>query len=119
MARQYFGADNAASAVGRRFRLERDTNPNAWIEVVGVARDTGTANLQGDLIDPTPQLFYRPFTQWDLPPTTVLARTSLDAAGLVGDMQRELRAANVGALRSVRSAYRRSSFSVLQCSLGA
>ena len=53
------------------------------------------ADLQGDLIDPTPQLFYRSFAQWDLPPTTVLARTSLDAAGLVGAMQRELRAVNV------------------------
>ena len=103
MARQYFAAlkgrrytgDNTASAVGRRFRLERDTNANAWIEVVGVVRDTGTADLPGDLIDPTPQLFYRSFTQWDLPPTTVLARTSLDAAGLVGAMQRELRAVNV------------------------
>jgi len=95
MARQYFGADNTASAVGRRFRLERDTNANAWIEVVGVARDTGTADLQSDLIDPTPQLFYRSFAQWDLPPTTVLARTSLDAAGLVGALQRELRAVNV------------------------
>jgi len=98
MARQYFAAlkgprynaGNAASAVGRRFRLERDTGPNAWIEVVGVARDTRT-----DLIDPTPQLFYRSFTQWDLPPTTVLARTSLDAAALVGAMQRELRAVNL------------------------
>ena len=60
-----------------------------------MARDTGTADLQGDLIDPTPQLFYRSFAQWDLPPTTVLARTSLDAAGLVGAMQRELRAVNV------------------------
>ena len=48
----------------------------------------------GDLVDPTPQLFYRSFAQWDLPPTTVLARTSLDAAGLVGAMQRELRGVN-------------------------
>jgi predicted permease len=95
MARQYLGADDTASAVGRRFKLERDSDTNAWIEVVGVARDTGTADLQGDLIDPTPQLFYRSFAQWDLPPTTVLAHTSLDAAGLVGAMQRELRAVNV------------------------
>jgi putative ABC transport system permease protein len=95
MARQFFGAGDTASAVGRRFRLERDTDANAWIEVVGVARDTGTADRQGDLIDPTPQLFYRSFAQWDLPPTTVLARTSLDAAGLVGSMERELRAVNV------------------------
>jgi ABC-type antimicrobial peptide transport system permease subunit len=95
MARQYFGAGDpagAARAIGRRFRLERDTDATGWIEVVGVARDTGTANLDGDLIDPIPNLFYRSFTQWDLPPTTVLARTSLDAAGLVGVMQRELRA---------------------------
>jgi putative ABC transport system permease protein len=89
MARQYFGAVNA---VGRRFRLEQDAN--AWFEVVGVARDTGTADLQGDLVDPTPQLFYRSFTQWDLPPNTVLARTSLEGAGLVGSMQREMRAVN-------------------------
>jgi ABC-type antimicrobial peptide transport system permease subunit len=90
MARQYFGDVNA---VGRRFRFEPDTNP--WIEVIGVTRDTGTADLQGDLVDPTPQLLYRSFTQWDVPPTTVLARTSLDAAGLSAAMQRELRAVNV------------------------
>jgi hypothetical protein len=84
MARQYFGTGNAASAVGRRFRLERDPGANAWIEVVGVVPDTGTADRQGDLIDPTPHLFYRSFTQWDLPPTAVLARTSLDASGLAG-----------------------------------
>jgi ABC-type antimicrobial peptide transport system permease subunit len=96
MARQYFGAVNAAafsSAVGRRFRFEQDTN--SWIEVIGVVQDTGTADLTGDLVDPTPQLFYRSFAQWDLSPTTVLARTSLDATGLVGAMQRELRAVNV------------------------
>jgi predicted permease len=96
MARQYFGAGaSAAIAVGRRFRLERDTNANAWIEVVGVARDTGTADLPGDLVDPTPQVFYRSFIQWELPPTTVLAHTALDPIGLVGAMQRELRAVNV------------------------
>jgi ABC-type antimicrobial peptide transport system permease subunit len=95
MARQDFGADNTASAVGRRFRLEQDTNANSWIEVVGVARDSGTADLQSDLIDGAPRVFYRSFAQWDLPPTTVLARTSLDAAVLVGAMQRELRAVNV------------------------
>src|SRR5688572_14394231 len=89
MARQYFGADNSATAVGRRFRLELDTDENAWIEVVGVARDTGTADLGGDLIDPTPQLFYRSFAQWDLPPTTVLARTSFDAAALAGAIDRK------------------------------
>jgi predicted permease len=95
MARQYFGNGDAASAVGRRFRAARDTSPDAWIEVVGVARDTGTADLQGDVVDPTPQLFYRSFAQWDLPPTTVLAQTSADARGLVVAMQRELRAVNI------------------------
>jgi predicted permease len=89
MARQYFGTGDAAGAVGRRFRLERDPDANVWIEVIGVARDTRTA-----LIDPKLQLFYRSFAQWDAPPTTVLARTSLDAAGLAGAMQRELRAVN-------------------------
>ncbi len=93
MARQYFGGD-AASAVGRRFRIERDADPDAWIEVVGVARDAGTADLQGDIVSPIPQVFYRPFEQWHLPPTTVIARTSLDAEGLVVAMQRELRAVN-------------------------
>jgi putative ABC transport system permease protein len=91
MARQYFGAD-VADAVGRRFRVEQDAN--GWIEVVGVARDTGTADLSGDLVDPTPQLMYRSFAQWGLSPTTVIARTSLEPAGLVGAMQRELRAVN-------------------------
>jgi putative ABC transport system permease protein len=95
MARQFFGADNSARAVGRRFRFEQDTNANSWIEIVGVARDSGTADRQRDLIDGAPGVFYRSFVQWDLPPTTVLARTSLDAAALVGAMQRELRAVNV------------------------
>jgi predicted permease len=89
MARQYFGTGNAASAVGRRFRLEREPDASGWIEVVGVARDTRAA-----LIDPRPQVFYRSFAQQDLPPTTVLARTTLDASALVGAMQRELRAVN-------------------------
>ena len=47
MARQYFGTGEPAAAVGRRFRLDRDPDANAWIEVVGVARDTGTADLAG------------------------------------------------------------------------
>jgi putative ABC transport system permease protein len=89
MARQSFGAVNA---VGRRFRLEHDAN--VWFEVVGVARDTGTADLQGDLVDPTSQLFYRSFTQSDVLPTTIVARTRLDAASLIGGMQREMRSVN-------------------------
>jgi len=89
MARQYFGS---ANAVGRRFRPERDVT--GWMEVVGVARDTGTANLGSDLVDPRPQLFYRPFAQAGLLPDTVLARTSLNAEDLLVPMQRELRAVN-------------------------
>ena len=54
-----------------------------------MARDT-----RADLIDPKPQVFYRSFAQCDLLPTAVYARTSLDATGLVGAMQRELRAVN-------------------------
>jgi len=61
MATRQFGAVNA---VGRRFRLEHDAT--YWIELVGVARDTGTADLLDDLLDPTPQLFYRSFTQWNV-----------------------------------------------------
>jgi ABC-type antimicrobial peptide transport system permease subunit len=89
MARQYFGEVNA---VGRRFRIETDTN--SWMEVVGVVRDTGTADRGGDLVDPIPQLFFRSFVQSGLSPTTILARTSLDASALIGDMQQELRALN-------------------------
>ena len=89
MARQHFGG---VDAVGRRFRIDQDSN---WIEVVGVARDTKTADLEGDLVDPTPYLFYRSSPQWNRPSNTVVARTSLDAASLVGAMQRELRAVNV------------------------
>jgi len=93
MAREYFGTGNPAGAVGRRFRLELNTDAGGgWIEVVGIVPDTGTADLQDDLIDPRPQLVYRSFAQWDVPPTTVLARTSLDAGGLLAAMQRELRA---------------------------
>jgi len=91
MARQCFGAENTASVVGRRFRLEREANANPWIEVVGVVRDTGTADLLGDLSNHNSPMFYRSYEQWGLQPTTVLARTSLDAAALVGAMQREMR----------------------------
>src|SRR6266542_4235021 len=66
MARQYFGGVNA---VGRRFRFEADTD--GWIEVVGVVRDTGTADLQGDLVDPTPQL-------WKSTPKTASKRPTTD-----------------------------------------
>jgi len=84
MARQYFGTPNA---VGRRFRIDQDPN---WMEVVGVVGDTGTDDLQDDLLDPSPRLFFRPFAQWNQPPNAILARTSGDAAPLVAAMQREL-----------------------------
>ena len=96
MARQYFGAATPADAVGRRFRLERDTarTPgsrwSAW-------RATPARPICRRSADPARHLFYRSFAQWDLPPTTVLARTSLDAAALVGAMQRELRAVDADA----------------------
>jgi putative ABC transport system permease protein len=89
MARQYFGGGDVAGVIGRRFRPEADASADAWIEVVGVARDTRTS-----LVDPMPEAFYQSFAQSDHPPTTVVARTSLDAAALVGVMQRELRAVN-------------------------
>ena len=87
MARQYFGAVNA---VGRRFRMESDAS--SWMEVIGVVRDAGTADRTGDLVDPTPQVFFRSFVQWGVTPTTILARTSLDASALAGAMLREVRA---------------------------
>jgi len=87
MARQYLGTVNA---VGRRFRFEQEGS--GWFEVVGVARDTGTADRQGDLVDPTSQLFYRSFAQADVSPDAAIARTSADAVALAGAMQRELRA---------------------------
>ncbi len=85
MARQYFGGVNP---VGRRFRIGQD---KSWIEVVGVAGDTGTSDPGSDLVDPTPDLVYRPPAQSGVVADTVIARTSLDAVALVGSMQRELR----------------------------
>jgi macrolide transport system ATP-binding/permease protein len=87
IARQYFGTVNA---VGRRFRREND--PNSWTEVIGVVRDTGTGDFDDDVLDPIPPSFYRSYTQIDAPPTTIIARTSGDAAALLVAMQRELRA---------------------------
>ena len=84
MARQYFGA---VDAVGRRFRLEND--PNSWTEVIGVVRDTGTGDLDNDVLDPIGPSFYSSYTQSGSTPTTVLARTSGDAAPLVAAMQRD------------------------------
>lgn len=87
MARQHFGVVNA---VGRRFRSPND--PDSWTEVIGVVSDTGTGNFDDDVLDPIAPPFYRSYTQSGSLPTTVLARTSGDAAALVAAMQRELRA---------------------------
>ncbi len=90
MARQHFGAVNA---VGRRFRSP--TDPDSWTEVIGVVGDTGTGYFDNDVLDPIPPAFYRYHTQSGALPTTVLARTSGDAARLVAVMQRELRSLDV------------------------
>jgi putative ABC transport system permease protein len=91
MARQYFGA---VDAVGRRFRIGNE--PNEWTEVIGVVRDTSPANGSADnVLGRQPYQFYRSYRQSGLEPTTVIARTSGDAAALVTAMQRELRAVDV------------------------
>jgi predicted permease len=87
LARRSFGT---ANPIGRRFRFDADES--SWHEVIGVVRDTKTADMGGDLVDPQPYLFYRSYTQVERPPTYLVARSSLGAAGLVGAMQRELRA---------------------------
>jgi predicted permease len=91
MARGYFGT---VDAVGRRFR--RPHQPDVWTEVIGVVRDTAPANVSaGDAIVRQPHVFYRAYAQEDLAPTSVIARTSGDAAALVAAMRRELRAVDV------------------------
>ena len=91
MARQSFGT---VDAVGRRFR--NGNQPNSWMEVIGVVRDTGARSLSPqDVLARQPSQFYRSYTQAGLVPTTVIARTSGDAAVLLGAMQRELRAVDV------------------------
>jgi len=90
MARQYFGAVNA---VGRRFRSPND--PNSWTAVIGVVRDTGTGDFEDDILDPVGPVFYTSYIQSGALPTTVIARTSADAALLVAAMQRELRAIDI------------------------
>jgi ABC-type antimicrobial peptide transport system permease subunit len=70
-------------------------DPDSWTEVIGVVRDTGTGSLDNDVLDPIAPQFYNSYTQSGAPPTTVIARTSRDAAALVGAMQRELRAVDL------------------------
>jgi macrolide transport system ATP-binding/permease protein len=90
MARQYFGAVNA---IGRRFRSPND--PNSWMEVIGVVHDTGTGNFDNDVLDPIAPPYFRSYAQAGGPPTTVIARTSGDAAALIAAMQHELRAVDI------------------------
>ena len=90
MARKYFGA---VDAVGRRFRLKAD--PNSWTEVIGIVRDTGTGDFEDDVLAPIGPTYYRSYTQSGAQATTVLARTSRDAASLIAAMQRELRAVDI------------------------
>ena len=90
LARGYFGEVNA---VGRRLRLAND--PASWMEVIGVVRDTGTGDFGDDVLDPIAPLFYTSYTQSEALPTTIVARTTGDAAALLAAMQRELRAVDV------------------------
>ena len=90
MAREHFGELNP---VGRRFRSANDST--SWTEVIGVVRDVGTGDFADDVLDPISPPFYSSYTQAGTLPTTVIARTSGDAAALVAAMQRELRAVDV------------------------
>jgi predicted permease len=90
MAKKYFGTVNA---VGRRFRLANDAD--SWTEVIGVVRDPGTGDITDDVIAPIAPPYFRSYTQSGSQPTTIIARTSRDAAGLVAAMQRELRAVDI------------------------
>jgi macrolide transport system ATP-binding/permease protein len=90
MARQYFGGVNA---VGRRFR---SGNRPDWTEVIGVVQDTAAASTSADaVLDRESYQFFRSYTQSNLGPTTIIARTSGNAAALVALMQRELRVVDV------------------------
>ena len=86
MARHYFGDVNA---VGRRFRSE--LGQDDWMQVVGVARDTATADLDDEVLNPRRDVFYRSIDQWGVRPNVVVARTTLGSAPLVRTLQSELR----------------------------
>jgi len=86
MARRYFGDVNA---VGRRFRSE--SGQDDWMQVVGVARDAATADLDDEVLNPRREVFYRSIDQWGVAPNVVVARTTLGSAPLVRAMQSELR----------------------------
>ena len=86
MARRHFGDVNA---VGRRFRSE--LGQDDWMQVVGVARNTATADLDDEVLNPRREVFYRSIEQWGVRPNVVVARTTLGSAPLVRAMQSELR----------------------------
>lgn len=87
MARRVFGSPNA---VGRRFRyggIEQSREEKVSVEVVGVVRDTSPLQVA---TKPEP-LFYLSAAQSGVETSTLVARSSLDAAGLLKAMQREVR----------------------------
>ena len=88
MARRLFGSPNA---VGRRFRyggIERSQEAKVPVEIVGVVRDTNSLEFA---TGPAP-LFYLSAAQNGVETSTLVARTSLDAASLLQAMQKEIRA---------------------------
>jgi hypothetical protein len=88
MARRHFGT---VDAVGRRFRIAHQ--PDSWMQIIGVVRDTGTRPVSPENVLPRqPSHYYRCYTQAGFAPDTVIARTSGEAAALLGAMQREVRA---------------------------
>jgi putative ABC transport system permease protein len=91
LARRHFGVVEPAQALGRRFTVDQDDDADAWMEVVGIARDSGTADRQADLLGTTQPVFYRSFEQWGLPPTTVIAGTSLPPEAVLVPLQQALR----------------------------
>jgi macrolide transport system ATP-binding/permease protein len=86
MARRHFGDVNA---VGRRFRSE--LGQKDWMQVVGVARNTATADRDDEVLNPQRDVFYRSIDQWGVTPNVVVARTTLGSGPLVRAMQSELR----------------------------
>jgi predicted permease len=87
MARRIFGSPNA---VGRRFRyggIEQAQEVKTLVEIVGVVRDTSALQI---LTGPE-SLFYLSAAQNGVETSTLVARSSLDAEGLLQAMQREVR----------------------------
>jgi ABC-type antimicrobial peptide transport system permease subunit len=87
MARRIFGSPNA---VGRRFQysgIEQSREKKTPVEVVGVVRDTSALQV---MTGPEP-LFYLSAAQNGVETSTLAARSSLDANGLLQAMQREVR----------------------------